>query len=110
METYYMSLSPQLPFTGSIWPLQISEIPPAVGVSSAPIHFSLVIPTYNGEKTSTTVRILSGRLDADMTGNYELVVDDNSPDRTWELAIALIPEYPQLRVMRRQDERDLPAQ
>jgi len=22
------------------------------------------------------------------------VVDDNSPDRTWELAIAPIPEYP----------------
>jgi dolichol-phosphate mannosyltransferase len=106
-----MSLSPPNSLlavpTGS---LQISEISPASGGGcSDPIRFSLVIPTYNeGKNIHNIVRILSGLLDADMTGNYELiVVDDNSPDRTWELAIALIPEYPQLRVMRRQHERGL---
>jgi dolichol-phosphate mannosyltransferase len=41
-------------------------------------------------------------------GDYEIiVVDDNSPDRTWELAQSLTGEYPQLRVMRRQTERGL---
>ena len=106
-----MSLSPPNSLlavpTGS---LQISEISPASGGGcSDPIRFSLVIPTYNeGKNIHNIVRILSGLLDADMTGNYELiVVDDNSPDRTWELATALIPEYPQLRVMRRQHERGL---
>jgi dolichol-phosphate mannosyltransferase len=90
-------------------PLRISEISPVVDISSAPIHFSLVIPTYNeGQNIHNIVKILSGLLDADIGGNYELiVVDDNSPDRTWELAIALIPEYPQLKVMRRQHERGL---
>lgn len=87
-------------------PLQISEIPPDINDR---IRFSLVIPTYNeGKNIHNVVRILSGLLDADIPGEYELiVVDDNSPDRTWELAIALIPEYPQLRVMHRQHERGL---
>jgi dolichol-phosphate mannosyltransferase len=80
-----------------------------VGVSSTPIRFSLVIPTYNeGENIHNIIRILSGLLDAAIPENYELiVVDDNSPDRTWELATALISEYPQLRVIRRQHERGL---
>ncbi|MFM7794025.1 MAG: polyprenol monophosphomannose synthase, partial [Microcystis panniformis] len=34
-------------------------------------------------------------------------VDDDSPDRTWELASKLTPDYPQLRVMRRQGEKGL---
>ena len=86
-------------------PLQISD-PPAINDR---IRLSLVIPTYNeGKNIHNVVRILSGLLDADIPGEYELiVVDDNSPDRTWELALALIPEYPQLRVMRRQHERGL---
>ena len=91
-------------------PLQISEFPPtAVGTGSTPTRFSLVIPTYNEAKNiHNVIRILSGLLDAAIPGNYELiVVDDNSPDRTWELAQALILEYPQLRVMRRQHERGL---
>jgi dolichol-phosphate mannosyltransferase len=47
-------------------------------------------------------------LDGSIPGNYELiVVDDNSPDRTWEVAQSLTPEYPQLRVMRREHERGL---
>ena len=55
-----------------------------------------MIPTYNeGKNIHNIVRVLSDLLDAAMPGNYELiVVDDNSPDRTWELATALIPEYP----------------
>lgn len=90
-------------------PLQISEFPVALGVGSTPTRFSLVIPTYNeGKNIHNIVRILSDLLDGAMPGNYELiVVDDNSPDHTWELAQSLMPEYPQLRVMRRQHERGL---
>jgi len=74
-----------------------------------PIYFSLVLPTYNESKNiKSIVEKLSHLLDGSIPGNYELiVVDDDSPDRTWEVALSLTPEYPQLRVMRREDERGL---
>ncbi|MBG1270743.1 glycosyltransferase [Nostoc sp. WHI] len=91
-------------------PLKISELPPnRVGVSSESIHLSLVIPTYKErDNIKNVVSILSKLLDESIPGNYELiVVDDDSPDRTWEIAQSLIEEYPHLRVMRRQQERGL---
>ena len=90
--------------------LQISELPPAVlAVGSDSIQFSLVIPTYNeATNIQSIVRILSQLLDQSIPGTYELIiVDDDSPDRTWEVAQSLMPEYSQLRVMRRQHERGL---
>ncbi|BAZ28105.1 GtrA family protein [Cylindrospermum sp. NIES-4074] len=96
-------------------PLQISEFLPA-DVDAGGIYLSLVIPTYKErDNIQNVVRILSQLLDEAMstTGcayaiDYELiVVDDDSPDRTWEVAQSLIAEYPQLRVMRRQQERGL---
>ncbi len=74
-----------------------------------PIKFSLIIPTYNeGENVSAIVNILSQLLDSAIPGEYELiVVDDNSPDGTWKIAQDLTPEYPQLRVMRREAEKGL---
>ena len=74
-----------------------------------PIYFSLVLPTYNECKNiKSIVEKLSYLLDGSIPGNYELiVVDDNSPDRTWEVALSLTPQYPQLGVMRREHERGL---
>jgi dolichol-phosphate mannosyltransferase len=68
-----------------------------------------VIPTYNeGKNIQQIIRVLSQVLNGTIPGEYELiVVDDNSPDRTWEIAQELMPEYPQLRVMRRVEERGL---
>lgn len=73
------------------------------------LRLSLVIPTYNeASNLSALVRLLSDSLDSILPGGYELiVVDDNSPDRTWELAQALTSNYPQLRVIRRQGSRGL---
>jgi dolichol-phosphate mannosyltransferase len=43
-----------------------------------------------------------------MPGAYEvIVVDDDSADRTWEIAAGLMPEFPELRVVRRQNEGGL---
>ncbi|MBN4004850.1 glycosyltransferase [Nostoc sp. LPT] len=94
----------------STGPLKISELPPnSVGTGDESIHLSLVIPTYKErENIKNVVNVLSQLLDESIAGNYELiVVDDDSPDRTWEIAQSLTTEYPQLRVMRRQQERGL---
>ncbi|MEG3977072.1 glycosyltransferase [Microcoleus sp. herbarium8] len=93
--------------------LQIPAVPTFASTftdaDTAPIYFSLVIPTYNECKNvKSIVEQLSQLLDGMIPGNYELiVVDDDSPDRTWEVALSLTAEYPQLRVMRRSDERGL---
>lgn len=99
-------------------PLQISKFPlgaqPVDGSNSAvppstSIHLSLIVPTYNESgNIEKIVRILSNLLDQALPNNYELIiVDDNSPDRTWELAQLLMQEYPHLHIMRRQTERGL---
>lgn len=73
------------------------------------LHFSLIIPTYNESgNIARIVSQLTELLHPVLADDYELiVVDDDSPDRTWQVAQALIPDYPHLRVMRRQQERGL---
>ncbi|MFM6201400.1 MAG: glycosyltransferase [Dolichospermum sp.] len=89
--------------------LRISELTPDPKNENNIMLLSVVIPTYKErDNIENVVNILSGLLDQTIPGNYELiVVDDDSPDRTWEVASNLIPDYPQLRVMRRQEERGL---
>ncbi len=71
--------------------------------------FSLVIPTYNeSQNIKEIVLALSELLDEFLPNNYELIiVDDDSPDRTWEIADALTSDFPQLKVVRRIGERGL---
>ncbi|MEB3293801.1 MAG: glycosyltransferase [Synechococcales bacterium] len=82
---------------------------PAQRSIADPLTFSLIIPTFNeGGNVGAMVRCLTKLLDPVLPDNYELiVVDDDSPDRTWERAQALMADYPQLQVMRRQGERGL---
>lgn len=70
---------------------------------------SLVVPTYNeGGNIRQLIHILSSLLDRILPGKYELIiVDDDSPDLTWKIALDCQQEYPQLRVIRRQKERGL---
>lgn len=73
------------------------------------LKLSLVIPTYNElDNVVDIITQLAHLLDQRLDGQYELiVVDDNSPDCTWKLALELTPTYPQLKVMRRTQERGL---
>ncbi|WP_337885693.1 glycosyltransferase [Fischerella thermalis] len=84
--------------------LQIPESP-----SQELVWFSLIIPTYNeAANIEKLIQRLTKLLDERIPGNYELiVVDDNSPDGTWQIAQSLMQKYPQLQVMRRHDERGL---
>ncbi|MBG0742668.1 MAG: polyprenol monophosphomannose synthase [Cylindrospermopsis raciborskii KL1] len=74
-----------------------------------PVYCSLIIPTYNESKNILAlVHLLSYLLDEALPNNYELIViDDDSPDKTWEVAQKLTKDYPHLQVMRRQEERGL---
>ena len=73
------------------------------------LQFSLVIPTYNERgNVAKIVSQLTTLLDGFIPNQYELIlVDDDSPDRTWQIAQDLTETYPQLQVMRRQKERGL---
>ncbi|MBD2318222.1 glycosyltransferase [Phormidium tenue] len=73
------------------------------------VNFSLIVPTYNESKNlAKLVEILTQLLDNYFNDNYELIiVDDDSPDLTWQFGLDLMPNYPQLRVMRRQGEKGL---
>jgi dolichol-phosphate mannosyltransferase len=82
---------------------------PAQRTIADPLAFSLIIPTFNeAGNVRPMVQCLTELLDPVFADGYELIwVDDDSPDRTWEMAQALMTAYPQLRVMRRQGERGL---
>jgi dolichol-phosphate mannosyltransferase len=82
-------------------------IAPANADSS--VDVSLILPTYNeGKNIAAVIAQLVPVLDSVPKLQYEIiVVDDDSPDRTWEIALALTDQFPQLRVIRRQDERGL---
>src|ERR671932_559977 len=101
------SLEPPISVRRS-YPLDTKNLIP-IGLGNSPILLSMVIPTYNeSNNIQLLIARLSQLLDEAIPGAYELiVVDDNSPDRTWEIATAMMPEYPQLRVMRRIEERGL---
>ena len=73
------------------------------------LKLSLIIPTYNESKNvAELVERLTKILEEPLGGSYELIiVDDDSKDRTWEVALGLCQQYPKLRVMRRVGERGL---
>jgi dolichol-phosphate mannosyltransferase len=81
----------------------------AEDAAGAPLQLSVVIPTFN-EHTNieALIRQVTGLLGRELGDSYEIiVVDDDSPDRTWELAAELTAMYHTLRVVRRQGERGL---
>src|SRR5215510_14534870 len=70
-------------------------VPPAQPAAGAPT-LSLVVPTLNErENIADFLSAVRTNLDAALPGDYEvIVVDDDSPDRTWEIAAGLVPGFP----------------
>lgn len=75
----------------------------------SPVYFSLILPTFNeGGNIAEIVRVLTELLDPVLGDRYELIiVDDNSPDQTWKIALELTEQYPQLKVVNRETEKGL---
>src|SRR5215212_3133198 len=72
------------------------------------LGFSLIIPTFNErENLPELFRLLDATLRG---GDFEvIVVDDDSPDQTSEVARGFCSLYPWLRVIRRREKRGLSA-
>lgn len=89
--------------------VEVPRGPLRVDGGGGPLRLSLVIPTYNESRNlETLVARLTEILEAKLPGAYELIlVDDDSPDRTWALGLELAKAYPALRVMRRRQEKGL---
>jgi dolichol-phosphate mannosyltransferase len=75
--------------------------------SSSPLAVSVVLPTYNEAESLPVIvpRIAQALRDAGLPGEI-IIVDDNSPDGTAEVAQQLAAEWP-VRVKKRVDERGL---
>ena len=73
---------------------------------SGHVDLSLVLPTYN--ERENLGELLARIDDALIDVCFEaIVVDDDSPDRTWAAARQFEQQYPWLRVIRRQNMRGL---
>jgi len=87
-------------------PLIVPRLDPGL---CTPLLLSVIVPTFNEAlNIDRLVSQLAQLLDGPFGDRYEIiVVDDDSPDRTWELALKLMGERPRLRVLRRETERGL---
>jgi succinoglycan biosynthesis protein ExoO len=66
--------------------------------ASAPIRATIIVPNYNAE--TTLLRALRSALDQTMRDIEVIVVDDASPDSSWDVITALLREDTRLRAIR----------
>jgi dolichol-phosphate mannosyltransferase len=80
--------------------------PGQVSKAGAPLQLSVVVPTFNERDNVAT---LVQRLDAALVGiSWEVIfVDDNSPDKTWEVVRDLAQHDSRVRCVRRIGRRGL---
>lgn len=78
-------------------------------VPGSRLKLSLILPTYNErENIVRVIQKITWCLDQILPKDYELiVVDDNSPDGTWQVAQQQSLRYSSIRVMRREGKRSL---
>ena len=84
--------------------LAVPALPEGEGIA-----FSLVVPTYNERHNLTElIARLKPHVISEVGDSYEIiVVDDNSPDRTWEIAAALAAADRHVLALNRTGERGL---
>lgn len=72
---------------------------------SNPLSLTTILPTYN-ERDNIPI-LIEGILAAVQTPVQVLVVDDNSPDGTWQVVQEIAAREPRVRLLRRTAERGL---
>jgi dolichol-phosphate mannosyltransferase len=83
-------------------------VPSVAGASPGRPRLSVVVPTREeADSVHPVVAIASVLASAGIDDHEILVVDDDSRDRTWEVALAARADVPSLRVVRRRGERGL---
>jgi dolichol-phosphate mannosyltransferase len=84
---------------------------PAIDPATSDVLLSLVVPTLNeSENIADFLTAVRQTLDKALPGTFEvIVVDDDSPDHTWEIAAQISETFPKLRVVRRRHEGGLAA-
>lgn len=66
---------------------------------------SVILPTYNeNENIADLIVAISGSVKQPLE---IVVVDDNSPDKTWEIVSRMQADYPHLKLIRRMEKRGL---
>ena len=65
---------------------------------------SLRLPTYTGREN---IEMLINRIFSSIPDVEDIIVDDDSPDRTWAAAESLRKQYPRMKVHRRANQRGL---
>lgn len=76
---------------------------------SGDIDLSLILPTFNEARNIQSALRIVARILREVAGlKFEIiVVDDNSPDGTWQLALDISSILPEVRVIRRTREHGL---
>ena len=73
--------------------------------SSSPLSLTVILPTYN-ERENIPI-LIAGILASVHTPVKVLVVDDNSPDGTWQVVREIAAQEPRVRLLHRTTERGL---
>jgi dolichol-phosphate mannosyltransferase len=73
------------------------------------VAFSLIVPTRNeSHNLDELIQLLTPAIVSQVGDSYEIiVVDDDSPDKTWQVAAEIGARDPHVKSMRRVDERGL---
>ena len=73
--------------------------------SPSPLSLTVILPTYN-ERENITI-LIAGILASVHTPVQVLVVDDDSPDGTWQVVQEIATQEPRVRLLHRTTERGL---
>jgi dolichol-phosphate mannosyltransferase len=94
---------------GGLSPVPAGELVVGPLPAQGQVEFSLVVPTRNeSHNLAELIGRLTPAIASEVGNSYEIiVVDDDSPDKTWQVAAAMAASDSHVVALRRMDERGL---